>query len=216
MSAYKTTTPMTTYTGMTLRSGKTYNNTDNQCGPDKYELDGADFISLDYIAEYYGRKWVQKVYEILACNEEWTYETAYLFLAYLESTSENWCNVAHEAPSQDAYEFGVYLMSLVSDFSEQATTIKRYPNTRNKIIMFGDYLGYCNGIIRLASKIMIQFLNSEENAMAEAEENAMAEAEHQQEAIEYETPINLESKKQEEDFNYWSNEYKNQGGYGHA
>ena len=207
MSLY--TTPMTTSTGMTLRSGKTYNKTDTQYGVHKYELDGADFIPLSSLTEY-GWTWAQKVHETLASSEDWTSETAYQFLGYLESTSGNWCSVAWQTESQDTYEFGRYLMSLVRDFAEEAASIKRYPNTRSKTCVFGDDLGYCNGIMRLAAEI-------------EAEWNVSSAI--QQQHDNYEASMNVDSEEQDDESDdeeqhdeseYWKNDYRTQGGWGHA
>ena len=202
-------TDMTTSTGMTLRSGKTYNNTRTQYGLPKYELDGSDYIPISSMSEY-GWTWAQKVHESLASNEEWTAETAYQFLGYLESTSSNWCSIAWQTESQETYDFGQYLMSLVHDFAEEASSIKRYPNTRSKTTTFGGDIGYCNGILRLAKEIETEWNVC--SALHYGDDTAW-ESQNQPES-----EMNLDSEDEDEEgkTEYWESQYQTQGGYGHA
>ena len=92
-------------------------------------------------------------------------------------------------------------MSLVRNFSEEAVSIKRYPNTRSKIRVFGEAIGYCYGIIRLATEI-------------EAEWNVCSALHH--ELNQHEGEMNLDSEDLEDSSKYWESQYETQGGYGHA
>lgn len=212
----------TTSTGMTLRSGKTSSH-----GLPKYELDGSDYIPLSSMTEY-GWTWTQKVHETLVCSEQWTVVTAYRFLGYLDSTSTNWCSVAWQTESEDTFEFGRYLMNLVNDFAEEATSIKRYPNTRSKTSM--SDLGYCNGIIRLATDIASEWfvcsalhngkrLKPEDKKLNHPEDKKLNQPEkkninkYEDDTVSYwpeDKKNNLDSTE------YWDWQYKTQGGYGHA
>ena len=198
-------TTTTTSTGMTLRSGKTYYKTDTQYGRHTYELDGEDFIPLSSLTEF-GWTWAQKVHEAVG-STEWTAETAYEFLGYLEATSSNWCSVAWQTESQDTHEFGQYLMSLVRDFSDEATSIKRYPNTRNKQNTFGEDIGYCNGIIRLANEIETEWNVSALMHQSDQDEieDAVMELDSSPPPASFDNTVI--------DYDY---DYKSQGGYGHA
>lgn len=216
----------TTSTGITLRSGNTYNKTSTQHGVPKYELDGSDYIPMSDMTEY-GWTWAQKVHESLACSEQWTVETAYKFLVYLDSTSSKWCSVAWQTESEDTFKFGGYLMNLVNDFAEEATSIKRYPNTRSKTNR--SDLGYCNGIIRLATNIASEWfvcsalhngkrVKPENKKLNQAEDKKMNQAEnknvnkYEDETVSY-WP---EDNKNVESTEYWDWQYRTQGGYGHA
>ena len=189
----------TTCTGMTLRSGKTYNKTDTQYGRHTYELDGEDFIPLSSLSEF-GWTWAQKVHEALS-SQEFTAETTYKFLVYLEATSGNWCNVAWETDSQDIYKLGHYLMCVVHGFSEEAMFVKRYPNTRSKHNTFGEDIGYCNEIIRLANEIDAVW-----NVSA-----LIANRDEMEEVI-----MELNDPSPRDSFDNTVIDYKSHGGYGHA
>lgn len=199
MQSYTDTMSVHTTTGNTLRNGKTYNKTDTQYGRHTYELDGEDFIPLSSLTEF-GWRWAKKVHEVLS-SQEFTPETVYEFLNYLEATSKNWCNVAWVTNSPDTYDFGQYLMSLVHEFSEKAMSIKRYPNTRSKHNAFGEYIGYCNGIIRLANEI-----DAEWNVSA-----LMANRDETEEVI-----MEQNDPSPKESFDNTVIDYESQGGYGHA
>ena len=225
----------TTSTGITLRSGKTYSKSSSQYGLPKYELDGSDYIPLSSMTEY-GWTWAQKVHESLACSEQWTVVTAYQFLGYLDSTSTNWCSVAWQTESEDTFEFGRYLMNLVNDFAEEATSIKRYPNTRSKTSR--SDLSYCNGIIRLATDIASEWfvcsalhngkrLKPEDKKLNQAEDKRLNHPEDEKLNQPEKKNINKyeddtvsywpEDKKSNIDSSqYWDWQYKTQGGYGHA
>lgn len=144
-------TNTTTTTGMTLRSGNTYYRPEPSYGSHTYELDGEDFVPISSIAEF-GWTWARTVHSFISTKSDWDAKTAYEFLSYLEATSA-WCDTAWLTESKDTHEFGEYLMTLVRGFAADATSIKRYPNTRSKQGAFGGDLGYCHGIIRLANEI---------------------------------------------------------------
>ena len=48
-------------------------------------------------------------------------------------------------------------MSLVCDLAHDAASVKHYPNTRSKKHTFGNDMGWCNGIIRLAKEIEMEW-----------------------------------------------------------
>ena len=151
-------TTTTTNTGMTLRSGQTYNKSNTTYGKHNYDLDGNDFVPLSSLTEY-GWNWAQKVHEVISRTGDWDAQTSYNFLDLLESTSSSWCHTAWaNDSSDDTREFGDYLMELVEWLHDEAYAMKKYPNTRSKKRMMSEESpGYCNGIIRLAKDIQTEW-----------------------------------------------------------
>lgn len=208
----------TTSTGMTLRSGHTYSKTDSEYGTHTYELDGEDFMPLSSFSEF-GWTWAQKIHETVSKTEDWTADTAYEFLGYLESTSNMWCHTSWTSTSEDTFAVGEYLMSLVKWLSDEAVSVKNYPNTRSKQSQFGDDLGFCNGIIRLSKEIEMEW-----NVASHVAQHAQVYPEEMNLASEDEEDDDDEDEFDEDDgkpISYTLDfsgdiDYNGEGGYGHA
>ncbi len=186
-----------TTTGMTLRSGNTYYKTDSNYGTHNFELDGEDFVPLASLKEF-SWTWAKKVHDTVSRTDSWTAQTAYEFLGYLDSTSSTWCQTVWSSESNDTYYFGEYLMGLVKWLSDEAYSVKNYPNTRSKKTNFGDNMGYCNGIIRLSKEI-------------EMEWNVASHMSQHNEGCSENQEMQVESDDEDENIDYYA-----QGGYGHA
>ena len=90
-------------------------------------------------------------------------------------------------------------MGLVKWLSDEAYSVKNYPNTRSKKTNFGDDMGYCNGIIRLSKEIEMEW-----NVASHMSQHNEGCSENQEMQVESDDD-------EDENIDYYS-----QGGYGHA
>ena len=218
MQTYTSTNMNDTTTGMTLRSGNTYYKSSSDYGTHNYVLDGEDFVPLSSLSEF-SWTWAKKVHETLSKTDNWTPETSYEFLVYLEATASSWCQTAWASERSDTIEFSENLMSLVRDLAHDAASVKHYPNTRSKKHTFGNDMGWCNGIIRLAKEIEMEWnvashMNQYDSEVQEGEHTMSVDSD-------WEEPV-LESNEEDDQpvvhqLSFDGDiDYRGQGGYGHV